>query len=111
MNWYPNLYVGKKAEKKKEYLIRKLETGKTPANTYLLTLPLGEKNQLEIIPAWNLKFWHNKRPVPMIIGLGCGRAEMLELLQQITEEVFRQTGGADLRGYFERTISKFDRKQ
>ena len=105
MNWYPNLYGGTKAEKKKEYLIRKLETGKTPANTYLLTLPYGEKNQLEIIPAWNLKFWHNKRPVPMIIGLGCGRAEMLELLQQITEEVFRQTGGADLRGYFERTIS------
>ncbi len=101
MNWYPGLYVGKNAEKKKETLIRKIESGKTPVNTYLLTLPSGENNQLEIIPAWNMKFWYNKKSCPMIVGLGCGRSEMIDLVRQILQESLDRTGSADLRKYLE----------
>ncbi len=101
MEWYPRLYVGKNAEKKKETLIRKIENGKTPVNTYLLTLPPGEANQLEIIPVWNLRSWYNKKSCPMIVGLGCGKSEMIGLVRQILQESLDRTGSADLRKYLE----------
>lgn len=101
MNWYPDLYLGKMAKQKKEKLIQKIESGKTPINTYLLTLASGDANQLEIVPAWNLKFWYNKSTLPMIVGIGCGRAEALELVRRITEEVYCETKDVRLREFFE----------
>ena len=104
MVWYSELYLGKLAREKKEKLIQKIESGKTPVNTYLVTLASGEANQLEIIPAWSLRFSHRRQELPLIVGLGCGRREVFELVRRITEEVYRETGGADLRGYFARRI-------
>ncbi len=101
MNWYSDLYLGKSAREKKEKLIQKIESGKTPVNTYLLTLATGAHNQLEIIPAWNLKFEHNRGKLPLIVGIGYGRAEAFELVRRITEEVYRETNRVDLREYFE----------
>ena len=46
MYWYPRLYVGETVKKKKEDLIQKIESGKTPVNTYLVMLSEGRKNQL-----------------------------------------------------------------
>lgn len=100
MNWYTDLYLGKSAREKKEKLIQKIESGKTPVNTYLLTLADGEANQLEIVPAWNLRFSRIRQRLPLIVGIGCGRDEAFELVRRITEEVYRETKGADLRGYF-----------
>lgn len=104
MNWYSELYFGKLAREKKEKLIQKIESGKTPVNTYLVTLASGTSNQLEIIPTWNLKFGHNRAELPMIIGIGCGILEVYELVRRITEDVYRETGKADIRGYFEQKI-------
>jgi hypothetical protein len=101
MNWYSNLYTGKTAEKKKESLIRKIEDGKAPFDTYLLTLPASEDNQLEVIPAWNLKFWYNRSVCPLIVGIGIGRKEMTDMICQIVQEVLEKTGTTDLRGYLE----------
>ena len=105
MNWYPKLYLGKSAREKKEKLIQKIESGKTPVNVYLLTLPSGEANQLEIVPAWNLNFPHIRARLPMIVGLGYGRAEAFELVRRIAEDVYRETNGAGLRAYFEEKIT------
>lgn len=99
MNWYPKLYLSKTAAKKK-MLIQKIESGKPPMHTYLITLAPGMENQLEIIPAWELKFWHSGRAVPPVIGIGCSRMEAFELVRRITEDVYRKTKGAGLRAYF-----------
>ncbi len=104
MHWYSDLYLGKSALRKKEKLIQMIESGKTPVNTYLLTLAAGEENQLEIIPARDLKFWHNRAQLPPVIGIGCGRAEAFELVRRITEDVYRETEGVRLRDYFERRM-------
>lgn len=101
MNWYQNLYFGTTAEKKGKTLIQKIESGKTPINTYLLTLSGRPENQMEIVPAWNLKFWYPRQNTPMIVGLACGKEEAFELVRQITEEVYQKTGGVELRRYFE----------
>lgn len=102
MEWYSGLYYGEKAEKKKENLIQKIESGKTPVNIYLLTLPAGDRNQLEILPAWDMKFWCENMECPMIVGLACGKREALGLVQRITEDVLRRTGDVKLREYFQK---------
>ncbi len=106
MNWYPRLYLSKTAEAKKEKLIQKIESGKTPVNTYLLTLAPGERNQLEILPVWDLRFRFNRQQLPLIVGIGCGKAEAFELVRRITEDVYRETGGAGLKKYFEAGMEK-----
>ncbi len=101
MDWYSGLYVGEKAKSKKDSLIQMAESGKTPFNTYLLALPFGEANQLEVLPAWDLKFWHEDDGRRLkIVGLACGKKEALSLVRQITEDVFTQTGGVRLRDFF-----------
>ncbi len=104
MNWYTDLYLGRAAREKKDKLIQKIESGKTPVNTYLVTLAPGEFNQLEIIPAWNLKFARDQAALPLIIGLGCGRVETYELVRRITEDVYRETNSADVKAYFAQRI-------
>lgn len=103
MDWYSELYLGEKAEKKKENLIQMVEAGKTPVNTYLLILPPDGRNQLELLPAWDMKFWHEDK-CPMVVGLACGKREAVLLVQRITEDVLRQTGTVELREYF---LNKF----
>lgn len=100
MDWYSELYLGEKAKNKKEELIRMIESGKTPVNTYLLTLPADEVNQLEILPAWDLKIWHEGKKCPMIVGLACGKKEAVLLVQRIAEDVLQKTGGVRLREFF-----------
>ena len=104
MEWYKDLYIGKSAQKKKDDLIQKIESGKTPVDTYLLTLPSDDKNQLEIIPAWNLKHWYQRKKCPIVVGICCGRYEAIYMVQQIVEEVYEKTGSADIREYFEKQL-------
>ena len=48
MRYYSHLYVGGGIEKKKEKIVRRLETGKLQPGIHLITLPETERNQLEI---------------------------------------------------------------
>ncbi|HIR77299.1 MAG TPA: hypothetical protein IAB97_10385 [Candidatus Choladousia intestinipullorum] len=101
MYWYPRLYVGETVKKKKEDLIQKIESGKTPVNTYLVMLSEGRKNQLEIIAVWNLKHWCKDRTHQKVIGLACGWREAAQLVCRITQDVYEQTGNAEIRAFFE----------
>jgi hypothetical protein len=100
MNWYFDLYLGEKAEKKKDDLIRKIKNGKTAVNTYVLTLPANNTNQLEILAAGELDFWYDKLQQPMIVGLACGKKEARALVVRITKDVLQETGGTGIRDYF-----------
>lgn len=102
MNWYHDLYLSENVKKKKDQLIRKIESGKTPVNTYLLALPSGAENQLEILPGIDFKFWNKNKECPMIVGIASSKTEACELVRDITEEIYQKTGGVKLREYFER---------
>lgn len=109
MYWYPGLYVGETAKKKKEDLIQKIESGKTPVNTYLVLIPESQENQLEIIAAWNLKYWRRERTRQRVVGLACGQAEAKRLVCEITQDVYERTGDTRIRDYFaERFGSRAD---
>lgn len=99
MKFYCNLYLGETIEKKKNYLIRRLEKGKILLGIYVIVLPLDEKNQMEIFDSGMLmqKYFH--REERFVVGIASGFDEALDLTLRITEEVYEETGGADLKTF------------
>ncbi len=105
LNWYKNLYVGNHAEKDVKKTIWRLDHGAGVVGYYLITLPAGEKNQLEIISSVYLKQKSLRRICPVVVGIAKGYDEALFLVQQIVSEVYEQTGTAGVRKYLEERIS------
>lgn len=106
LNWYKNLYVGNHAEKGVKKTIWRLNHGAGVIGYYLITLPAGEKNQLEIISSAYLKQKTLRRICPMVVGIAKGYDEALLLVQQIVSEVYEETGTARVREYLEERIDR-----
>ena len=96
MRYYKHLYLTEGLEKKKEKIIRKLEAGKLQPSVHVITLAISEKNQLEIYPT--LQFKQPAFP-EQVVGITKGYEEAVELVEQIVQEVYEQTGGCDIRSY------------
>ncbi len=99
MHYYKNLYLPENLEKKKKKIIRKLNANKLQYDLYLLTFPLGNSNQLEIINSLELKQPSYPRDRLFVVGFAKGYDEALELVEEITQSVYNETQGADIRSY------------
>ena len=97
MRYYRYLYLSEGLKKKKDRIIAKLEKKKFQMDIYLITLSCN--NQLEI---WNsVLFLQPSFPQTdhFVVGITKGYEEALELVEQITKEVYNETKGADIRSY------------
>lgn len=102
MRYYRDLYIGAGIEKKKEKIFRKLEENQFQLNTYLVVIPEQDKNQLEI---YNAALLMQRSFVPkdlFVIGIAKGYEEAFALVEEIVEDVYRQTKTANVRAYIER---------
>lgn len=99
LTWYNRLYIGNNAKRKANQVIRRLNDQKIVAGVYLVTLASNEKNQLDILSAYNLVQPIVYRMCPMVVGIASGYDEAVELVVQITMEAVEKTGRADLRKY------------
>lgn len=99
LTWYEPLYVGPKAEKKKEKLIRKINQNAGLTDVYLVTLAANRQDLFDILSTSYLKQPALRRNLPPIVGLACGHGEAVELVKRIVEETVAQTGGADVKAY------------
>ena len=93
------LYLTEGLEKKKEKIIRKLESGKLQPSVHVITLAISEKNQLEIYPTLQFKQPAFPEQDLFVVGITKGYEEAVELVEQIVQEVYEQTGGCDIRSY------------
>ncbi len=101
MNWYRDLYVGKTYEKNPEKIMRSVEKKKTVPGLILIVLRTeAAHNQLELFT--QKEFYKNSPLVEpfVILGIAFQRKEAEELLVEITEKVFQETGTALIREYF-----------
>ncbi|MCI5699584.1 MAG: hypothetical protein MR308_04200 [Lachnospiraceae bacterium] len=101
LTWYNRLYIGNNAKKRADRAIRRLNDQKMVRGIYLITLASNEKNQLDILSAYNLIQPVVYRRCPMVIGIAWGYDEAVELVIHITNESLEKTGKADLRKYLE----------
>lgn len=96
---YCDLYISECLKKKKAKIIKKLKSGSLMPQTYVITLSPGEQNHLEFYSSLLLKqkFYDDTRI--FVVGIADGYDECLSVVQKVTEDVYRNTGGADIRHF------------
>lgn len=92
MKWYNNLYVGENAKKRKHKIIMRALRHKPQAGVYMITLPVNEKDALEIYPSYILLQKHYRKKDMFVVGIGEGRDEALCVVQEIIMDCYNQTG-------------------
>ena len=86
MKYYSNLYVSERLKKKKDKVIARLEC---------------DHNQLEIVNAMYLLQPGYPREGRMVVGIAKGFEEAVELVEEISREVYDATGDLELRDYIQ----------
>lgn len=100
MRWYGNLYVGGSiAHHKIEKIKWKIRHNAGLVNIYVITLASNPKNLLDIIPSQELMQKAYPKKKLYVIGLACGYEASLELVRQIVDEVYQNTGTFDIVSY------------
>ena len=85
--------------RKKEKVIRKLEKNQLQMNIHIITLSQNEEDQLEIYNSMILlqpEFPHDDF---FVVGIAKGYEDAVEMVEEITQEVYNKTKGADIRSY------------
>ena len=95
MKYYKHLYLSEEVEKKKDKIIQKIEAGKNLPGT----LAPDEKNQLEIHRYILLLQPVFHREELLVVGISKDYEGALELVEEITQEVYNKTKSADIRSY------------
>jgi hypothetical protein len=101
MNWYFDLYIGEGVKPKQKKIIRKLKQNAGQVNIYLITLAANGQDLLDIQDSAFLQQEALRRNLPMIVGIAKGYREALELVRQIVEETYTQTGDCQIPSYLE----------
>ena len=98
MRYYKHLYLAE-GIRKKEKVIRKLEKNQLQMNIHIITLSQNEEDQLEIYNSMislQPEFPHDDF---FVVGIAKGYEDAVEMVEEITQEVYNKTKGADIRSY------------
>ena len=99
MKWYNRLYVGDSIKHKKEKIKWKIRHNAGQIDIYVITLASNPENLMDMIPAVELLQKGYPKKDIRVIGLAKGRAEAFEVITEIVEEVYLQTGDTKVREY------------
>ncbi|MCD7763894.1 MAG: hypothetical protein LUI14_12005 [Lachnospiraceae bacterium] len=100
LHWYQDLYLGRTYQGQKRRIIRMVEKSRAVPGLRLLLVRMDHRrNQLEIVPQKLLNENQYDLKEVLIIGAAFGEQEARELLVQIADQVFRDTGSAELKEY------------
>ncbi len=95
--------MGDNARKAKYKVLGHVVKKKLSFDTYLIALPSNPSNILDMYPANVLLQTHFKDKKALediyIVGIAKGCREALELIQNIIDDVYRNTGNFDISGY------------
>ena len=99
MKYYFKLYVDEKIKEKQTEVVEKITNNKRQLETYLITLTKNEANHLEIFNSLLLIQKAIEKEDLFVVGISSGYAKALELVEKITQEVYDETGGTNIRNY------------
>ena len=101
MRWYRELYLGPTASRHIHGIREKAVEGRIMAGVYYITPSSAGEGLLDIYHNGMLKqplFSHLQ--CTDIVGVAYGKPEAAELVRVIIEDIYRKTGGLDVRNYF-----------
>ena len=99
MKYYHALYVSKELALRKTEIKHKIERREWQLNKYLIVLTRSEHNHLEFFDSVLLLQKAFSTEDLFIVGIADGHSGALEIIKRITEEVYLETGGTDIRNY------------
>ena len=99
MKYYHALYMSDELVQKKAEIIEKIEKDKWQMEKYLIVLAKNEKNHLEYFHSVLLLQKSIAKDYLFVIGIANGELGAMELIEKITQEVYDETKGTDIRGF------------
>lgn len=112
MIWYKYLYLGETAKKHRFSILQKLRLGKVQPGVHVITPASGEKNLLDILPAYVLRQkYYRQQPDLLIVGVGASYQDAVETAGRIVDETYRRTGGFDVETYLREKEGKMKNRR
>ena len=99
MKYYHALYMSEELIRKKAEIIEKLEKDKWQMEKYLVVLAKNERNHLEYFHSVLLLQKSISKDDLFVIGIANGELGAMELVEKITQEVYDETKGTDIRSF------------
>lgn len=102
MKWYRNLYLGEEAKKAKYKIFGKISEKRFTFDTYLIIISANPNNILDIISANEFYQPHFQKEYAndiYVVGLAKGKDEAFELVRQIIDETYSNSGNVDIATY------------
>jgi len=99
MKYYHALYMSEELIQKKAEIIENIKKDKWQMQMYLIALPKNEKNHLEYFHSVLLLQKSISKDDLFVVGIANGELGAMELIEKITQEVYDETRGTDIRGF------------
>ena len=99
MFWLRDLYLGPSVKGKEKQIKKSLLKRTQQPNLQVLLISQSETEQIEILPAAQLRQKHFPSFQWHVLGLAGGREEAFSLVETIADETYRATGDCDMKTY------------
>ena len=99
MNWYRKMYLSDSLADRGGQIMEEMEAGRFSPKIWVVSIPAGEKDQLDIRKASALAYHGLWESIPMIVGLAGSWKEAVGLVKQITEDCLKARSDAMLRSF------------
>ena len=109
VKFYHDLYVSETWMNKKKKIMKKLQENRLQPAVYVITLAGGEQNNLEFYSSMLLKQHIFDREEIFVVGIAAGYDEAVSLVKDITEQVYKETGDADVRQFITLRQEEFEK--
>lgn len=99
MKYYHAVYMSEELISKRKEIIDKIENNKWQPEIYLIVLAQNERNHLEYFHSVLLIQKCIPKEHLFVVGIANGSGGATDLIEKITEEVYDNTKGTDIRNY------------
>lgn len=100
VEWYKDLYLDGITGKFEAVVRDKIERERLQYPCFCIMLASNPNNLLDIINVNELLLPYYKKKKILILGLAASRNQGKTLAAHIIEEIYKETGGVDVRSYF-----------
>lgn len=108
MKYYHALYMSEELISKKAEIIEKLEKDKWQIDKYLIVLAKNKNNHLEYFHSVLLLQKSISKDDLFVVGIANGELGAMELVEKITQEVYDETKGTDIKKYILQKQKEFE---
>lgn len=108
MKYYYALYMDEYTKENQDKIKKNIEKDKWQLEIYLIALTKNDTNHLEIFNSVLLIQKAMSKEELFVVGIANGYIEALELVEKITQEVYDETSGVDIRSYILQKQRKYE---